>query len=74
MVPVHTTCSIPNESDLTGGLVLKTYNFIIMNEKVSNRYELYKWTDKLGWECIVRGAIGGCLLVIYRDLLLFCFQ
>ena len=51
----------------TGGLALKTYNFIIMNDKVSNRYELYDWTDKLGWKCIARGAIGGCLLVIYHN-------
>ena len=38
---------------------------MITNKKVSNKYELYEWTDKLSWECIVQGAIGGCLLVIY---------
>ena len=58
-------------SDLTGGLALKTCNLMIMNEKVSNRYELYEWTDKLGWECIAQGAIGGCLLDIYTPMRTF---
>ena len=71
MVTIHTTYSIPNGSDSTGGLALKTCNFMIMNEKVSNRYELYEWTDKLGWECIAQDAIGGYLFVIYTRIRTF---